>query len=118
MPMRRIQTKKGRDRSASKRPRSSRVKDIAGKISSATAESSRDYLQLYHFNDLHGGVGGDGRRIEAPDGSGEGMPPLHALALGAWFARHGPVQHGIRIVPPLDGPGHTEPRIGHRPVRL
>ena len=42
----------------------------------------------------------------------------HALALGAWFARHGPVQHGIRIVPPLDGPAHTEPRIAHRPVRL
>jgi hypothetical protein len=46
------------------------------------------------------------------------MPPLHVLALGAWFVRHGPVQHGIRIVPQLDGPAHTEPRIGHRPVRL
>jgi hypothetical protein len=48
---------------APKRRRSSRVTDIAEKISSAAAESSRDYLQLCHFNDLHGDVGGDGRRI-------------------------------------------------------
>jgi hypothetical protein len=40
------------------------------------------------------------------------------LAPAAWFARHGPLQHDIRIVPPLDGPDHIELRIGHRPVCL
>ena len=39
-----------------------------------------------------------------------------AYILGAWFARHGPVQHDIHIVTPLDGPAHIEPRIERRRV--